>query len=220
MIIAVISEKGGTGKTTIAIHLAGWRTAAGRDVILIDADRQGTATYWAQARESAGLFSPIQEQSTGRPLRRMASRHNRLHDDVVVDVGAGDGLSIESLLSVADVAVVPLQPNALDIWTVGVLDRMASAARRTNSSLTCLAVLNRAPTHHADTDAQAAHRALQECDIIEDTGITIRERSSIRRAVPEGLLVDEWTPHDRRGYGELREVYRAVFQDYDEESKQ
>ena len=43
MIIAVIGQKGGCGKSTIAVHLAGWRTNIGKDVLLIDSDRQGTA---------------------------------------------------------------------------------------------------------------------------------------------------------------------------------
>ena len=44
MIVAVLGEKGGTGKTTIAVHLAGWRLCAGREMMLIDADRQGSAS--------------------------------------------------------------------------------------------------------------------------------------------------------------------------------
>ena len=57
MIAAVVSEKGGTGKTTIAIHLAGWRHMTGRDVMLLDSDRQGSAGYWVEIRkreETAG----------------------------------------------------------------------------------------------------------------------------------------------------------------------
>ena len=58
MITAVIGEKGGCGKSTIAVHLAGWRKAAGHEVLLIDSDRQGTATLWAEARDDRGLAVP------------------------------------------------------------------------------------------------------------------------------------------------------------------
>ena len=67
MIVAVISEKGGTGKTTIAIHLAGWRKAAGSDVMLVDGDRQGTATYWVEVRGGLGLPSPL--DGSGLPAK-------------------------------------------------------------------------------------------------------------------------------------------------------
>jgi ABC-type Na+ transport system ATPase subunit NatA len=50
MIVAVLGEKGGTGKTTLATNLAGMRAAEGRDVLIIDADRQGSASYWAEKR--------------------------------------------------------------------------------------------------------------------------------------------------------------------------
>ncbi len=50
MIILIGGEKGGTGKTTLATSLAANRALAGRDVLLIDTDTQGSASYWAQSR--------------------------------------------------------------------------------------------------------------------------------------------------------------------------
>ena len=149
MIVAVISEKGGTGKTTIAIHLAGWRKAAGLDVMLVDGDRQGTATYWAEVRNELGLPIPSTVQSFQRSLRRSVMDLTRHYDEIVVDVGAGDGVGMESILRIADLAVVPLQPNELDIWTAGLLDELAGDASAVNEKLAVKAVLNRAPTHHA-----------------------------------------------------------------------
>ena len=162
MIVAVISEKGGTGKTTIAAHLAGWRKATGSDVMLVDGDRQGTATYWVDVRNELGLPTPSTVQAFQRSLRRSVMDLTRHYDEIVVDVGAGDGVGMESILRIADLAVLPLQPNELDIWTVGLLDELAGDASAVNESLTVKAVLNRAPTHHANTDAQAAHAALLE----------------------------------------------------------
>ena len=136
---------------------------------------------------------------------------SRYYDDVVVDVGAGDGVGMESILRIADLAIVPLQPNELDIWTVGLLDELAGDAGAINEELKVRAVLNRAPTHHANTDAQAANTALVQCEHIETTGLTIRERSSIRRSVPAGKLVDEWQPRDAKGERELGAVYELAY---------
>jgi chromosome partitioning protein len=60
MIVAVLGEKGGTGKTTLATNLAGMRAAEGqgRDVLLIDADRQGSASYWTEKRGGAHAHLP------------------------------------------------------------------------------------------------------------------------------------------------------------------
>ena len=197
VIVAVISEKGGTGKTTIAIHLAGWRKAAGSDVMLVDGDRQGTATYWAEVRSELGLPIPSTVQAFQRSLRRSVLDLTRHYDEIVVDVGAGDGVGMESILRIADLAVVPLQ--------------LAGDASAVNEKLAVKAVLNRAPTHHANTDAQAAHAALMRCQYIETTGLTIRERSSIRRSVPAGKLVNEWQPRDYKGEQELGALYNLVY---------
>lgn len=73
------------------------------------------------------------------------------------------------------------------------------------------ALLNRAPTHHANTDAQAVQVALVQCQCIEATGLTVRERSSIRRSVPAGKLATEWQPRDPKGEQELGAVYELVY---------
>ena len=211
VIVAVISEKGGTGKTTIAIHLAGWRTAAGSDVMLVDGDRQGTATYWVEVRNDLDLPTPSTVQAFQRSLRRSVLDLTRHYGELIVDVGAGDGVGMESILRIADLAIVPLQPNELDIWTVGLLDELAGDAMAVNEKLAVRAVLNRAPTHHANTDAQAAQTALEQCQYIEATDLTIRERSSIRRSVPAGKLVNEWQPSDPKGEQELGAVYELAY---------
>ena len=53
-IILIGGEKGGTGKTTLAVNLAALRASQGRDVLLIDTDIQASASYWAQSRDEAG----------------------------------------------------------------------------------------------------------------------------------------------------------------------
>ena len=211
MIAAVVSEKGGTGKTTIAIHLAGWRHMTGRDVMLLDSDRQGSAGYWVEIRKREEMPAPETMIAVGTGLRRAVINAAREYDDVIVDVGAGQGADIRTLMGLADVVIVPLQPTGMDFWTVGLLDSMAMDGRKVNDRLVVKAVLNRAPTHHVDMDAMAAQDALAQCQELTASGIVIRERSSIRRVVPLGRLVDEWQPKDRKGIEELGAVYKLVY---------
>ena len=68
MIIAIFGEKGGTGKTTLATNLAGMRAAANRDVLIIDADRQGSASYWTEKRGLFAMFEARSKSFHSKPL--------------------------------------------------------------------------------------------------------------------------------------------------------
>lgn len=211
MIVAVIGEKGGTGKTTFAAHLAGGRSIAGSDVMLVDADKQESSTRWVNLRQDRGLFAPESVQKFARGLRRAVTDLSRRYDDIIVDIGAGDGVAMETTLRVADTAVVPLQPNEMDMWTVDFLDGLAADSKELNEKLVVRAVLNRAPSHHTERDVQAALKAFADFPEMQPAEFTVHERSSIRRAVPAGLLIDEWRPRDIKAQAELAQMYRLVF---------
>ena len=110
-----------------------------------------------------------------------------------------------------------MQPNFLDVWTLDLLEELADGARRDNPDLNVKVVLNRAPTHRNSRDVRAAQQAIQRFKkdnsygIVEDSGIVVRERSSIRRAVPAGLLVDEYPPVDKNGVEEMAALYRLIY---------
>ena len=211
MIVVVAAEKGGTGKSTLAVHLVGWATRDGRDVMLVDADRQGTASIWMEARADLEHEVPSVVQQYSRGLRRNVRDLSGRYDEVVVDMGSGDAQGIEALMRVADLIIVPVQPNGWDVWTVELLDDLAADALEVNKDLQVKVVLNRAPPHGSSLDVPAAHEVLKRFEWVEDSGLVIRERASIRRATPYGLLVDEYSPSDRNAADELGEVYRLVY---------
>ena len=212
MIIAVIGQKGGCGKSTIAVHLAGWRTNIGKDVLLIDSDRQGTAQHWSLTRNDEQLPTPETIQQFDRSIGRTAINFSRRFDDIIIDVAGGDELAIATSLRIADIGIVPFQPNELDVWTGGYLEDMVMPAQALNAKLRVLAVMNRAPTHHASTDVKRATAALSELQNIEWTGHIIKERSALRRCVPAGALIDEWThPADQNAIAEMDGVYQLMF---------
>jgi len=117
MILVVGGEKGGVGKTTIATHMAVARTTAGRSVVLVDADSQGTASSWSDARkEQAASPIPCMSLRGGKvhvELRELA-RH---YDDVIVDPGGADSQEFRSALLAAHTLLMPLKPGSFDFWT-------------------------------------------------------------------------------------------------------
>ena len=211
MIVAVLGEKGGTGKTTFAVHLACWRVISGRDVMLIDADRQGSSSLWVEIRQEKSFCVPVSVQKFGRGLRGSVIDLSRRYDDIVVDIGAGDGVAMASVLRIADFAIIPFQPNEMDIWTADLLNSLVGEAKELNDDLEVTAFLNRAPAHRTAKDVRAALDALRNCSELTTSDCVVRERTSIRRAVPSGQLIDEWRPKDAKGRDELAQIYTLVF---------
>jgi chromosome partitioning protein len=211
VIVAVLGEKGGTGKTTFSTNLAGMRSATGRDVLVVDADRQGSASYWAEAREEKGLTSVSCVQKFGDGLARAIRDMSRRYDDVIIDIASGDSRDIEGALRVADKVIIPVQPSGIDLWTLGLLDDRISQARQGNTKLTAHVVINRASTNPRDNDAEDAKSAMAVCDTLNITDVVVRDRVSIKRSVPAGITADEYKPLDSKAALEMTALYKLAF---------
>ena len=120
---ALAQTKGGVGKTTLAVNLAVARTQAGRDLLLVDADEQGTASDFTELRtEQFGSPGYTAIQLSGVAVRTQVLQMAGKYQDVIIDAGGRDTSALRAALTVADVAVIPFQPRSFDIW---VLDKAA-----------------------------------------------------------------------------------------------
>ena len=130
-------EKGGTGKTTLATNIAIMLARQGRDVLLLDTDRQGSASFWASVREEEEVeprVASVQKFGKGLPaqIRDLAERY----EEIVIDAGGRDSLELRYALGVADRAYIPLQPFQFDIWTIRQMDSLVEMAKGLNDGLT------------------------------------------------------------------------------------
>jgi chromosome partitioning protein len=114
VIVAVINQKGGAGKTTIALNLAAAMAAAGGRVLLIDADPQQTAQDWAAVREAPPPFDVI---GLAKPvLHRDLPRIAADYDHVVIDGAPRNYEVARSAILSADLVLIPVQPSGADFW--------------------------------------------------------------------------------------------------------
>lgn len=212
MIVAVVAEKGGVGKTMVATNLAGMRASSGRRVLLIDADRQGSATFWTQFREERELPEVETQEMQGEQFRRFISVRRVLYDDILVDVGAGDGPNLDTALQYSDCSVVPVRPTGVDMYTMQLMDLRVAEARGVNPGLRAFALINQAsanPRHQALRIAVASLRGGVENLVVAET--VIRDRVVYQRSHMLGQTVVEYVPRDPRASGEILSLYKEVF---------
>lgn len=113
-VITPANTKGGVGKTTTAIYLASEYSRAGRDVTLVDLDKQGSSSAWADKATDRGAPLPFQvEVSNIRRLSRLVDEKGSGHV-VIVDTPPGDSAVIEGAIDASDFVVIPVSPSELD----------------------------------------------------------------------------------------------------------
>src|SRR3546814_11418542 len=119
MILAVGNTKGGVGKTTLAVNLAVARALAGRDLLLVDGDEQGTALTFTELRaDRLGQAGYTAVALTGAALRSQARQLAAKYDDIIIDVGGRDTGPLRDALTVADPSSVPAQPRSFHVWAL------------------------------------------------------------------------------------------------------
>lgn len=144
MIVAVLNQKGGVGKTTIALHLAGEWAGRGLRVTLVDADPQGSALDWSQQRSHQGLPRSFGVVGLARDtLHREAPELARDADHVVIDGPPRVAGLMRSALLAADLVLIPVQPSPFDGWASAEMLALLAEARVYRRELAARFVLNR-----------------------------------------------------------------------------
>ena len=200
MIVALLNQKGGVGKTTLALHLAGQWASQGRRVVLVDADPQGSALDWSQQRAHAGLPRTFGVVGLARDtLHREAPEMARDVDHLVIDGPPRVAALMRSALLAADLVLAPVQPSPFDGWASEEMLRLIDEARLYRPGLLARFVLNRCPARTIIARETGAALEAQETGALRQR---IGQRVVFADAARGGRLAAEMAP----GQAAAREI--------------
>jgi chromosome partitioning protein len=191
MIILVGNEKGGVGKSTIAINLAVAFTLQNKDVLLVDTDIQSTASnFVAKRNEQASLPKINCVQKRGDVLQTLKDLKNR-YEIVIVDAGGQDSIELRSAITAADIVIVPLKPSQIDLWAVDRMNKLIEHAKCFNTTLKTFCVLSMTLTNPRVTEINDAKEMLQDYKEFTLLNTCINDRKIYRDSIIEGKGVME-----------------------------
>jgi chromosome partitioning protein len=189
MIVALLNQKGGVGKTTLAQPLAGSWAHRGKRTILVDADPHGSALDWSQQRDKEGLPKLFGVIGLSRDtLHREAPEIAKGADHVVIDGPPRIAALLRSALLAADLVLVPAQPSPFDGWTSGEMLKLIDEARIFRSDLIARFVLNRCPARTIIVRGIGQALAAQEPPVLS---ARVGQRVVFADAARHGRLVNE-----------------------------
>jgi chromosome partitioning protein len=141
MIVGVLNQKGGVGKTTIAVNVAAHWAMGGRRALLVDADPQGSSLAWSSARERDPLFPVIgmAKPSLHRDLPAVA----RDYEMVVIDGAPRVNELARSAILASDIVLIPVQPSPFDVWAAADIVQLVREAQTYKPGLKAAFAINR-----------------------------------------------------------------------------
>ena len=134
-VLSLLNEKGGAGKSTVAINLACALHRAGRRVVLIDADPQGTARDWREASPEGADLPPV--VVLDRPELLLSSLKTLAADIAIIDTPAKAEKMSANVVRISDVAIIPVQPSAADIWASAAAVKLIQSKRDVGGTIEC-----------------------------------------------------------------------------------
>ena len=211
MIILVGSNKGGSGKTTIACNLSVALAMQGADVCLVDADRQGSAAKWHQERESSEINPSITLVQKYDNLTKTLQSLNEKYDQVIVDVAGRNSREMITAATVADLVIAPHQCSQLDLDTLGELQEQIIRVMDLNPSLKVFIYQTMASTNVQviETERREFENYVAEFPEFRALKASGRYRKIYRDVMSEGLSVLENT--NKHAIDEVNALHSEVF---------
>jgi chromosome partitioning protein len=209
-VIAIISQKGGVGKSTLAVHLATEATAQGQRVLLLDLDPQGSAMEWASRRgDLPPDVSGANPASIGKEIERAKGES---YDVVVIDTAPHADHAALQAARAADIVAIPCRPSTFDIAAISAtLDLCKLANKQAVVVINAAPVRSRVTTEAEEAIAEKGGKvspviirqrvAFQHCMITGQTAAEFESDGAAAREITRLLASLKSSKHESRNAG-------------------
>lgn len=197
--IAIISQKGGAGKTTIALHLAVAAELAGKPTAVIDLDPQASASRWGDSREreTPAIVSAVASRLP-KVLEAAREANAKL---AIIDTAPHSESAALAAARAADLVVIPCRPAILDLRALSNTVDLVKLAQAK-----ALIVLNTVPPRGSQADEAAAALSVYEMPI---SPIRLGQRTAFMHSLTAGQTAQEYEPHGKAAH-EIQQLYQYV----------
>lgn len=209
-IITVCNQKGGSGKTTLSMQLAGTLARKRKKVLVVDADPQGTATRWAASAEDDSAFpaSVIGLSAATDKVHREVKKFVDNYDFVIIDCPpAADSPVPQSALLISDLALVPIIPSPLDLWASVGIRQIIENVGSINETLKARLVVNQCQPR--------TNLAKETLEILPEFGIPVcrnylRQRTAYRQSAVFGQIVQDFGTKAQEAIDEIEALTKEI----------
>jgi len=203
-IVGVVGRKGGVGKTSIAVHMAAdLATRKRRKVLLVDADMQGSATYWAEPGNLPVTVTHLPLEADNQVAAWSRKVRDLDADVVVLDGPPHLNAALGGIIGLADLVVIPCGPSGLDLVATGEAVGLVREIRGARGGKRPGVVLVPNRVDRRTTSGRELPEAL--ADLGEAVGPAVGDRTAISDAFNAGTWIGEYAPNSiaRREIGAL-----------------
>jgi chromosome partitioning protein len=208
-VLAVLNQKGGVGKTTLATHIAMRLSELKHRVLLIDADQQGSSLDWKAARGEQPAFTVV-----GLPkdsIHREIAELSKNYDWVVIDGPPRVSTVAKSAIAASDMVLIPIQPSPYDVWAAKDIVDLIVEVRVLKEDLKAAFTVNRKIVGTAIGRDVAAALANFPIDVLNSF---ISQRVSFAESAATGRTVLEVEPKGS-GAKEVKGLVKEIMEHFD-----
>jgi chromosome partitioning protein len=197
--LVILAQKGGSGKTTLAVHMAVCAARQKRRTALIDIDPQSSAFNWNESRDEGRKLDAAKAEAGQIPALLQQAKSGGI-DLAIIDTAPHSDSAAAIAAQYADLVLIPCRPARFDLDAIASTVQIATVAKKSAT-----VVINAAPRGKLAEEARAA---------LERQGITVidtvlHQRAAYSHAVIDGRSVHEYEP-DGKAAAEIDELYNHL----------